>query len=1343
MSLSGEREEEETTASKMSLSGEREETTASKMSLSGEREEETTASKMSLSGEREGGTTASKMSLSGEREEGTTASKMTQDTSSKSVQKPRAVSPTTSLLSMKSDQPPAFSQEPLPDDNKEVESLDSVDVLKITHNLLDRRSQTLLTVQQDIKAKLKHKYQHISEGIGLHGNQSLLKDIYTELYITEGGSGGLNNEHEVRQIEMASKKQTTQETSIKCNDIFKTLPVQDKPIRTVLTKGIAGIGKTVSVQKVILDWAEGKANQDVLFMFPLPFRDLNLKKDQYSLMQLLSHYFPELKEIDSIEDGETKTVFIFDGLDECRLPLDFKNNEKCCDVTKPTSVDVLLTNLIKGNLLPSALLWITTRPAAANQISPECVDQVTEVRGFNDPQKEEYFRKKITDQNLTNEIIKHMKTSRSLHIMCHMPVFCWISATVLEMMLNEAEKDEVPKTLTQMYSHFMLIQIIVKNRKYNKATETSPKELSQSDKEMILKLAKLAFQQLQKGNLIFYEEDLRECGLDVTEASEYSALCTEIFKEESGLYQDKVYSFVHLSIQEFLAAVHALESCLGKKENVFSPTSDGEEKESIQLSDLHRRAVDQALKSKNGHLDLFLRFLLGLSLESNQNLLRGLLTQTGSTTRSNKKTVERTVRYLSDIIEEESSPERIINLFHCLNELGSNSLVEDMQTSLRSGTLSETRLKPDQCSALAYLLLMSEEVLEEFDLKTYNTTEEGYQRLLPVVRTCKRALLDHCELTYKSCETLASALQTPNSPMRELDLSFNDLGDRGVELLCFGVTSPLCNIQTLVLGQCGLTEGCCSDLASVLSSPNSQLKQLELRDNDLQDSGVTLLSAGLEDPDCKLHTLGLSGCLVTEEGCAALSSALRSNPSHLKELDLSYNHPGDSAGGLLSAALMDPTYKLMKLNVDHGGECRLKSGLRKYACHLTLDPNTVHPHLILSEGNRKVTRVVEDQHYEDHPDRFDCLLQVLCREGLSGCRYYWEVEMDGTGAVIGVMYKGMKRKGRGVDSDIGGNKKSWCLYCSHSGYCFYHPGVCCRSIPGPVSNRVGVYLDWSAGTLSLYSVSSSGTLTHLYTEHTTFTEPLYPGFGVSSSSVTLRQIDDQHTQRNRTTDHGGESCIKPGPEDTRDHGGESWIKPGPEDTRDHGGECCIKPGPENTRDHGGESWIKPGPENTRDHGGESWIKPGPEDTRDHGGESCIKPGPEDTRDHGGESCIKPGPEDTRDHGGESCIKPGPEDTRDHGGESCIKPGPEDTRDHGGESSIKPGPEDTRDHGGESCIKPGPEDTRDHGGESCIKPGPEDTRDHGGECWIKPGPEKCELTDNSFLTQNSFKAFIIV
>ncbi|XP_034147203.1 protein NLRC3-like [Esox lucius] len=668
------------------------------------------------------------------------------------------------------------------------------------------KSQSRLRIQQDHKTKLKQRYQILYEGNGQHENQ-ILKDIYTELYITEGGIGEVNNEHEVRQIEKASKRQTTQETPITCNDIFKPIKQHqkhywspdllirkptstslnhedmfsdrtsssqehesesslvdlhghDKHIRKKvlrnLTKGIAGIGKTVCVQKVILDWAEGKVNQDINFIFPLPFRDLNMKKDQYSLMQLLTHYFPELKEIDSIEDGLTKTVFIFDGLDECRLPLDFKNNKKCCDVTEPTSVDVLLTNLIEGNLLPSALLWITTRPAAANRIPPECVDQVTEIRGFNDPQKEEYFRKKIADQNLANEIIHHIKTSRSLHIMCHIPVFCWITATVLVSMMKETNKDEIPKTLTQMYEHFLLIQTSMKNKKYNKSTETNPKELSQSDKDMILKLSKLAFQQLQKGNLIFYEEDLRECDIDVSDASEYSALCTEIFIEESGLYQEKVFSFVHLSIQEFLAAVHSLESCLSKEEHVFPPTQNPDwhcyeqmfisdrlsdlYRRADLLSDLYRRAVDQALKSKNGHLDLFLRFLLGLSLESNQNLLLGILTQTGSTTQSNEETVKRTVEYLSEIVKSESSPERIINLFHCMTEIGSNSLVEEIQTSLRSGTLSKIKLEPHQCSALAYLLLMSEEVLEEFDMKTYKTSKEGYRRLLPVVKTCKRAL---------------------------------------------------------------------------------------------------------------------------------------------------------------------------------------------------------------------------------------------------------------------------------------------------------------------------------------------------------------------------------------------------------------------------------------------------------------------------------------------------------------------------------------------------------------------------------------------------------------------------
>uniref|UniRef100_A0A3B1ICS2 NACHT domain-containing protein n=1 Tax=Astyanax mexicanus TaxID=7994 RepID=A0A3B1ICS2_ASTMX len=785
------------------------------------------------------------------------------------------------------------------------------------HTLMERSEELPMASSQPVddvlqrllerhKTNMKEKYEHLFESIKTEGEKTLLEKIHNQFYLIEGKMKWVKNIHEVLQLETSQWK-FVRKTPIDCVEIFKDLqglkeeveenvaaetdksigeaeesktekeddkgPNEEKDkepkvqrLRTVLTKGIAGIGKTVSVQKFILDWAEGKANQDVDFMFVLPFRELNLiKDDQYSLHELLCVFHPELKDLDPKIYDVCKAVFIFDGLDESRIPLKFQECEGISDFTVTSSVSVLMTNLIEGKLFPSAHIWITSQPAAANQIPAEFINRVTEIQGFTDPQKEEYFRKRISDQDQAQKIISHIKKARSLHIMCHIPVFCWITSTVLQRIMDQDSDTEIPKTLTEMYSHFLLTQINMKKEKYEEKDERDPQKLLESNRTMLLKLAELAFNQLMKGNVMFYEEDLKESGIDITEASVYSGIFTGIFREECVIYQRKVYSFVHLSFQEFLAALYVLYCYQNLNMEV------------LQI-----------------HLDLFLRFLLGISMEANQRILQGLLPHI-------KNDPEITTEFLKKMIKEEHVPvESGLNFFLCLNEMNDRSLTREVQKYLKPDRSLPVGLLTAQCAALVYVLVNSGEVLDELDLRKIDTEHEEYHNLC-LLFLCR--LLDRF-LIKDSCKIICAALQSPNCPLKELDLRYSTLQDSYVCISC---------IFRNYISACRLTASSCGTLASALQSPNTTLIELDLTNNDLQDSGVELLSAGLKSSHCKMETLRLSKANLTTSSCEHLMSVLQSVNSSLKYLDLCTNELQDSGVELLSAGLKSSHCKLQTL----------------------------------------------------------------------------------------------------------------------------------------------------------------------------------------------------------------------------------------------------------------------------------------------------------------------------------------------------------------------------------------------------------------------------------------------
>lgn len=718
-----------------------------------------------------------------------------------------------------------------------------------------------MELQTCLKTTLKNKYQKLNKA---YADKSLLPPNLGYRDIQNNYPLPNLLQHELRFVDRSDQNLgDTFETELLSN-ILKCDCKHISSKRTVISIGVCGVGKTTTVQTCALAWAEGKGYQNIRLLFPLSFWELDLIKRKVSLIELLWTFYPELKGLDSSNLNENNVWFVLDGLDEFRHQLNF-SCPTVSDVSEAFKVDILVTNLIRGSLLPNAHVWITTRYSAAIQI-PVChLLKETEVKGFSDRQKEQHFRNIIGHGALANKAMDHIKISRSLGYLCQIPPICTVMASVLKNHVKAVDEFKINRlNLTQIYL----------------------KLLESSDSDFITKLKQLALHRLGENNVI-YEAELTQKDISVREASAFSKRNPLVLREEKGLHNTIVFRFGHSSIQDFLAAS-------AKLDNIQA---------SHTVSDQVQSLVDWQMHLRDGNFDILHRFIFGLIKE------RDVLPPNDPLFDYTKQKI------LLEIVSYNA-----IGLFHALREYDSQAFLNEVRFFLKVGFSPVQGISPMQWTFMIQRAKNFEGMREIFELQLGERSDENLLKQLTVILKSRRALLRFCHLTDKSCPFLAAVLSTRESYVRELDLGYNCFTHTGVERLVEGLSDENCRLKKLRLQSCGLSAQSCKHLTKALKEA-PKLIELDLSMNEIGNEGAQHLAGGLRSCQCLLETLRLSQCNIEQAGCSYLAAALQKNSEHLKELDLSINKIGDDGANELFRKV-DIT-KLTKLEMYHCGLTRL------------------------------------------------------------------------------------------------------------------------------------------------------------------------------------------------------------------------------------------------------------------------------------------------------------------------------------------------------------------------------------------------------------------------------------
>uniref|UniRef100_A0A3Q3XET1 NACHT domain-containing protein n=1 Tax=Mola mola TaxID=94237 RepID=A0A3Q3XET1_MOLML len=612
-------------------------------------------------------------------------------------------------------------------------------------------------------------------------------------------------------------------------------------VTNVVLVGSEGSGKTIALEKLVVDWAKGECLKNFSCVFHFRMRELNCLDGALSLHALLRHYHGHIsaESMALVLQKPEDVLFVLDDVHQCNESLDPSVHTLCSDPSQLASPSCLVASLLHRSLMKGAAFVVATRPTG---IMKFLSGTQVEVLGFLKPQREAYFSKFFTNPAAANKALMHMERTLGCYDICTSPRFCWTVCSIYKCLMDAGKK--LPETLFQLYVNILvyLIQTLSLNEAYNR--------------ELVLALGKMASHCFLDQHLSCTTEEMDSFGLRQFLGS------VGVFLQVDGDHSDRCnFSFPSQQMQEFLLAT------------------------SFFLENSKSEGVEKMLEKHNSRAKFLDSFMSALSEPVQRRPLETLLGEMNS---DRVVDFKHWFKSSSEMILKGYCKDKHLHCFHLLYQAQNESLVKELITSSDNIGMSYGDLSLQDCVALNYVVKCLGEMKMLNLYRTRNLTEGQAELLAPTISMSHKIILLHSSLSTGAVTYLASALS--RGITKELDLTQSCLGDDKFKILCVGLRD--CKLQHLKLEVCSLTEASCEDLASVLTSGTSQLRVLYMRCNQIRDQGFMKMCKALCSPLCKLQELHLQYCELTSGSMEALSAALISGQSELKKVNLAYNNVG-------------------------------------------------------------------------------------------------------------------------------------------------------------------------------------------------------------------------------------------------------------------------------------------------------------------------------------------------------------------------------------------------------------------------------------------------------------------